>query len=121
MRLLPSVSPRMYGQGATLDEAFVAILDGTMIRAFIGMYTIMATKVGLAIKRLATVLPRAVEIAPTTGRHDFELPAAVTGCGGEKRVAGRRRGGKSEREGRGVEAHGTRAKRPGIVLVRPDI
>lgn len=114
----------------------------------------MATKIGLAIKRLArrisfseedlfgsqpriftvegekklkhetnlaTVLPGAVKIAPTTGCHDFELPAAVTGCGGGKRVAGRRRGDKSEWERRGVEAHGTRAKRSGMVLVRPDI
>lgn len=56
MRLLTGVGPRMHGQGASLDEALVAILDGAMIRALIGMYTIMATEIRLAIKRLAREL-----------------------------------------------------------------
>ena len=42
----------MYGQGAALDKALVTVLHGAVIRPLIGVYAIMATEIGLAIKRL---------------------------------------------------------------------
>lgn len=45
MRLFASVSPRMNGQGAALDEALVAILDGAMIWSLIGVDAIMAAEI----------------------------------------------------------------------------
>lgn len=52
MGFFPSVSPDMNGQGAALDEALVATLDGAVIRSLIGMDALMSGKVGLPIKRL---------------------------------------------------------------------
>lgn len=37
--------PNMNRQGAALDEALVAALDGAVIRSFIGMYPLMPGKV----------------------------------------------------------------------------
>lgn len=43
-------------QGAALDECFVAGLVVAGIGAFIGMYSIMALKVGFSIKTLCDVI-----------------------------------------------------------------
>lgn len=45
MRLFPGMRPNMNRQGAALDEALVAALDGAVIRSFIGMYPLMPGKV----------------------------------------------------------------------------
>lgn len=43
--LFASVSARVHGQGAALNEALVAILDITVIGSLIGMYAIMAAEI----------------------------------------------------------------------------
>jgi hypothetical protein len=50
MGLLASVGPGVDGQSAALNEALVAILHCAMVGSLIGVYPIMATEVGLAIK-----------------------------------------------------------------------
>jgi hypothetical protein len=93
MRLFASMRARVYSQGAALNEALVAILDITMIRSLIGMYAIMATKIWLAIERLATILPRTVEVAPTARSHDCERVGGSSFKLRGKRVAGAKRRG----------------------------
>lgn len=39
------MGPRMHGQGAALDEALVAILDGAVIWSLIGVDAIMAAEI----------------------------------------------------------------------------
>lgn len=59
--------PGMNSQRTALDEALIAVLDGAMIRSFIGMYSIMSTEIRFAIERLP---PSAFEILDShTGIH----------------------------------------------------
>jgi hypothetical protein len=55
MRLLASVCPRVYSQRAALNETFVAVLDGTMIRSLIGMDPVVSAEIGFTVERLKTV------------------------------------------------------------------
>jgi len=91
MRLLAGVGPGVDGQSAPLNEALVAILDRAMVRSLVGMYPIMATEVRLSIKRLATMLPRAVEIAAISRSHDCEWPVGRSSAGDEIRLRGRQK------------------------------
>lgn len=54
MRLLAGVGARVDGKGAALDEAFVAVGHGAVVRALVGMDAIMATQIRLAIEGLET-------------------------------------------------------------------
>ena len=47
--------PRMHGQRTALNEAFIAVLNGTMIGSLIGMYSIVSAEIGFAIERLLAV------------------------------------------------------------------
>jgi hypothetical protein len=50
--LLAGVHPRMYGQGAPLNEAFVAILEHASVRSFVGVYSVMSAEIGPATEGL---------------------------------------------------------------------
>lgn len=56
MRLFSSISPRVYGQGTTLDEALIATLHWTVIEPLISMYTVMTAKIRLATENLSELL-----------------------------------------------------------------
>lgn len=55
MRLFPGMCPRMHGQRTALNEALIAVLNGTVIGSLIGMYSIMSAEIGFAIERLLAV------------------------------------------------------------------
>lgn len=76
MRLFSGMCPGMNSQRTALDEALIAVLDGAMIRSFIGMYSIMSTEIRFAIERLSTVLPGTVKIATRTWSHGCEEDGA---------------------------------------------
>jgi hypothetical protein len=80
MRFFAGVSSRMYCQSTALDEALVAVLYCAVIRSLVGVNAIMATEIGLAIERLATLFPSAVEVATTPRSHN----SGVLGCGGSE-------------------------------------
>ena len=52
MRFFSGMCPGMHSQRTALDEAFIAVLDGAMIRSLIGMYSIVSTEIRFAIERL---------------------------------------------------------------------
>lgn len=45
MRFLSRVRPRMHCQCTPLDEGFVAVLDGAVVRSLLGMYPIVPAQV----------------------------------------------------------------------------
>lgn len=47
--------PRMHSQRTALNEALIAVLNGTVIGSLIGMYSIMSAEIGFAIERLLAV------------------------------------------------------------------
>ena len=55
MRFFSGMCPRMHGQRTALNEAFIAVLNGTVIGSLIGMYSIMSAEIGFAIERLLAV------------------------------------------------------------------
>lgn len=55
MRFFPGMCARMHGQRTALNEAFIAVLDGTVIGSLIGVYSIMPAEIGFAIERLQAI------------------------------------------------------------------
>ena len=47
--------PRMNGQRTALNEALIAVLNGTMIGSLIRMYSVVSAEVGFAIEGLLAV------------------------------------------------------------------
>lgn len=67
---LAGVRSRMHSQGASLNEAFVAVLERAAVRAFVCVYSVMSDEVGLAVEGSSATLPGAVEITSVSWRHD---------------------------------------------------
>lgn len=55
MRLLASVSPRIYSQGTTLDETLVAIPHGATIGPYVSVYLIIAVEIRMAVEIRLTI------------------------------------------------------------------
>jgi hypothetical protein len=115
MRLFARVGSRVDGQGTALDKTLVTALHVAIIGPLVGVDAIMAAEIRLAIERLspehiqsqsqrtnhgvppgyasylATMLPRAVEIASSAGSHLFPLAAGPRSLG--RRSSGESGGG----------------------------